>query len=70
MSDIEIRNVDEEFGPDEIIATDAASVHFEYMDDGHVWCGIALRDGRYVHVHLHTKRGAKIATRYEIKEAA
>ena len=69
MSGIEIRDDYKYQGPDEIVIDDASSIHFEYMSNGHVWCGIGLRDGRYVHVNLFTKRGAKGLTRCEVDAA-
>lgn len=67
MSAIDVRNVDEEGSPDEIVLEGVKMVHFEYMNDGWLFCLAVLDDGRSVRINIFTKRKAKILTRYEVE---
>lgn len=40
---------------DEIVAHDVRFVHFEWLDDGLLWCGLTLCDGSILHVNISNK---------------
>jgi len=62
--DGEIRSYED--GIDEIVCS-CSFFHLEQMDDGHWWIGITDKTGKNVsHIHLGTKRGAKIICNAEI----
>lgn len=49
---------------DEVVA-DNVGFHLEQLDDGVWWIGLDHPDGTVDHITLSTKRGAKIAGRFE-----
>ena len=49
---------------DEVVASNAKSVHLEQMDTGHWWLGVEV-GGELIHVNLYTRRNAEICARVE-----
>lgn len=39
--------------PDEFVLEDVGMVHYEVMDNDHIWMGIYLKDGGIRHLNIH-----------------